>query len=227
MITLKVYSQDGQEMDPTTIDEQLLGGKVHVEALRQALLMYEANRRVGLANTKGVGDVNGSGQKMYRQKGTGRARAGQRRSPVRIGGGVAHGPHPKSWRQKMPVKVRRLALMSALLGKMQGDEVIVLDRLDLAAGKTREVAAVMRNLGVGGKFLLVTADCDKELVRCTRNIAGASISDVASLNAWGVVVPPRVIFLKDALERLSAQLTAWQEIGMRRRTPSAPAVAEE
>jgi large subunit ribosomal protein L4 len=210
MIELKVYSQDGRETDTISVDEALLGGEVRPALLRQALLMYEANDRVGLAATKSRGMVRGSTRKLYRQKGTGNARMGSRRQPVRVGGGTAHGPKPRSYRQSLPVKARRRALMSALLGKMQDGEVLVLEDLDLSEAKTRTVAGVLDRLGVEGRFLLVTAEHEPLVVRCTRNIAGAGVSEVRCLNARSVVVPRKVILLRAAVDRLLETLRTWQ-----------------
>lgn len=213
MIELKVYNTAGSQVDTVQIDEALLGGSVRRALLRQALVMYEANRRVGLARTKTRGEVAGSGRKLYRQKGTGNARMGMRRQPVRVGGGTAHGPKPKSWRQALPVKARRRALMSACLAKMLDGEVVVLDALDLSVAKTKTVAAMLKNLGVTGRVMVVTDGYEPLTVRCTRNIEGAKVSEVRCLNAWDVIVPKKVIFTRPAIERFVGQLKEWQEKG--------------
>jgi len=220
MITLDVYNSSGDKVDALQIDEQVFGGKVKHALLRQALIMYEANKHVGLASTKTKSEKRSSNQKLYRQKGTGRARAGRRRSPIRVGGGVAHGPRPRDFRQKLPAKAKKNALCSALLAKMLDGEVIVLDRIQLESQKTREIAQIVKNLGIDGSFLLVTPTYDPILVRCTRNIERSAISEMRSLNARIVIIPKKVVFLRTALESLVEMLLSWKEKGMKNRGPA-------
>ncbi len=198
---IAVHNMQGEVVDHVAVDEAALGGRPNLHLVRQAVLMYEANRRVGTADTKRRRDVTGSGRKPWRQKHTGRARHGDRQSPIWVGGGVAHGPHPRDYRQKMNKRARRQALQSAFLAKVLDDEVIALDKIDLPEPKTREVARVLRNLGAEGTCLIVLGQQDSVLWRCTRNIPGAAMLDWAQLNAYEIIRPRRVIFLVDALNR--------------------------
>jgi large subunit ribosomal protein L4 len=210
---IPVYSIAGQVIDHVAVDEVALGGVPNLDLIRQAVIMYEANRRVGTVKVKTRGDLQGSDRKPWRQKHTGRARQGTRNSPVWVGGGVAHGPRPRSYRQKMNRAARRRALYSAFLAKAQDGEVIAVDDLQLPEMKTREMAVILENLGADRTFLIVLADHDPELWRCTRNIQGSSMAAVRELNAYEMIRPRRVIFVLDALRNFLEE--AAREIGAR------------
>lgn len=201
---IPVYNMAGEEVDRIAVDEAALGGEPNLDLLRQAILMYEANRRVGTVKAKRVCDVRRTSAKPWRQKHTGRARQGDRRSPVWVGGGVAHGPVPRSYRKKMNKTMRRRALQSAFLAKAQDGEVMVIDSIDLPELKTKSVAAMLRNLGVARTFSIVLADHDADLWRCTRNIPGASMTRSCDLNAHSVIRPQKVVFTREAMEAFLA-----------------------
>src|SRR5512138_2441472 len=148
MIEVPVYNQDGQKVETMQVDEQLLGGEVNKSLLKQAIVMYHANQRQGTAKTKGRGEVAGSTRKLYKQKGTGNARTGGIRNPIKKGGGHAKQTLPTEWRQAMPVKARRLARNSAILAKIQSNEIRVVDKLALPEVKTKQVAKVFKALGI-------------------------------------------------------------------------------
>ena len=167
---IAVYSIAGQVVDHVTVDAAALGGKPNMALLRQAVLMYEANKRVGTAKVKTRSTVSGSGAKPWSQKHTGRARHGNRYSPIWVGGAVAHGPQPRDYRQRMPRAARRRALSSAFLAKVADGEVLAVDALELPEAKTKAMAAVLENLGVTRTCLIVVPEHDAELWRCTRNI---------------------------------------------------------
>jgi len=198
---IPVYNTAGQLVSHVTVDEAVLGDRPNMPLLRQALVMYEANRRVGTAKTKRRDDVRGSGAKPWRQKHTGRARHGSRYSPLWVGGATAHGPVPRDHRQKMPRAARRKALLSAFLAKGLDGRVLAVEGLVLPdAPKTKHVAAILKNLGVDRSFLLVITDHDADVWRCTRNIRGASLRTHKELNAYEVTRPQRVIFTLEALQ---------------------------
>lgn len=201
MISVPVYSQEGELIEELSLDEEDLGGCVRRELLRQAILSYEANQRSGNAKTKPRSEVAFSGAKPWPQKHTGRARAGSRSSPVWVGGGTAFGPQPRSFRKKMSRKMRAQALASALLAKVRDGEVRVLDSLELPMEKTREVRAMLDRLGVDGSFMVVLPDHDPVLWRCVRNIPGSSMRTVRELNAYEVVRPGMLLFTKEAWEK--------------------------
>ena len=146
MIEIPVYSQDGKQVDALSVDEQSLGGEVRPALLKQAYVMYHANRRQGSAATRGRSDKVGSTAKLYRQKGTGRARRGNIRTNLLRGGGVAFAKKPKNWRQAMPRKMRRLANRNALLAKVVDGEIKIVDQLKFEAPKTRAFAEAPRRL---------------------------------------------------------------------------------
>src|SRR5438309_11913845 len=148
MIEVPVFNQAGQEIEKVQVDEAKLGGEVRKELLKQALVMYHANQRQGSVRTLARGEVEGSTRKIFRQKGTGNARQGTIRQPVRKGGGHAKQKRPKDWRQALPKKARKLARNSALLSKFQSQEVRVLDKIELPEAKTKHVAAMYKALGI-------------------------------------------------------------------------------
>ncbi len=198
---IPVYSIAGQVIDHLAIDEAALGGRPNMELIRQAVLMYEANQRVGTARAKSRGEVSGSSSKPWPQKHTGRARQGDRKSPVWVGGGVAFPPRPRDYRQKMNKKARRKALDSAFLAKALDGEVMVLDRLELPQMKTTAMAAVLKALDVQRTCLVVLPQHDAELWRCTRNIRGAAMMPCSDLNAYDMIRPQRVIFTLEAVQQ--------------------------
>jgi large subunit ribosomal protein L4 len=202
---IPVYSTAGEVVSQFTVDEAALGGRPNMALVRQAILMFEANQRLGTAKAKRIGEIKRAGGKPWRQKHTGRARQGDRRSPIWVGGGAAHGPRPRDYRKKMPRTARRKAVCSAFLAKALDGEVIAVQDLQLPQPKTREMAAVLRNLGVQRSFLIVVPEHDAELWRCTRNIAGAAMMSCSDLNAYEMIRPSRVIFSLGALERFVAE----------------------
>ena len=202
MITVPLYNIEGMLLEEIEVDEARLGGSVNRDLLRQAILAFEANQRAGTAKAKGRGEVKHVDRKPWRQKGTGRARAGSRNSPLWRGGGVTFGPVPRDYTQKLNKKMRRGALRSALLAKLLDREVKLLDRLEPTEAKTREMARILRNLSVERTFLIVLPQHDAALWRCTRNILGAAVAVVGDLNPYQVVRARDVIILREAFDRL-------------------------
>ncbi|NLW51027.1 MAG: 50S ribosomal protein L4 [Candidatus Brocadiaceae bacterium] len=198
---IPVYNIAGQVVDHVSVDAAALGGKPNMALLRQALLMYEANKRVGTASVKTRSTVSGSGKKPWRQKHTGRARHGSRYSPIWVGGAVAHGPQPRDYRQRMPRNARRRALASAFLAKAIDGEVLAVDALELPEARTKAMASVLKNVGATRTCLIVLAEHDGDLWRCTRNIPGAAMCTCRELNAYDMVRPQRVVFTREALEQ--------------------------
>lgn len=213
---IPVYSVAGQVVDHVQVDEDALGGKPNMALVHQALVMYEANRRVGTSSAKRRSDVvpirpRGGGtahQRPWRQKHTGRARHGSRRSPIWVGGGVAHGPRPRDYRKKMTRAARRAALKSAFLAKAMDGEVMAVAELELPEPKTKQMAAILGNLGVQRSFVIVLPEHDADLWRCTRNIPGAAMTTYRELNAYEMIRPSRVVFALEALERFLQEASA-------------------
>ena len=200
MIELPVYDIEGQKTDSVEVDEARLGGRVNWKMLRQAVLTYEANRRVGTASAKKRSEVTGSNKKPWPQKGTGNARHGSRQSPLWVGGGVMFGPKPRDYRKKLSKNMKRQALLSAVLGKIQDDEALVTENLDLRMPKTREMARVLDNLGVDDSFLVVLPEPDARLWRCARNLPGSAMNGVENLNALEVLEHKYLLFTREGLD---------------------------
>jgi len=205
---IPVYNMAGEKVDRIAVDEAALGGKPNLDLIRQAVLTYEANQRVGTVGIKNRCTVSGSGRRAWSQKHTGRARHGSRRSPLWVGGAVAHGPQLRDHRKKLNKTMRRRALQSAFLAKAIDGEVLVVDHLELPELKTRAMAVVLKNLGVERTVLVVLPGHDAELWRCTRNIPGTAMAVFSDLNAYSVIRPREVLFTRQALEDFLAQVTA-------------------
>lgn len=199
MIEVPVYNQRGEEVEKLQVDESKLGGTVREALLKQALVMYHANQRQGTVRTKRRGEVEGSTRKLFRQKGTGNARMGTIRQPVRKGGGHAKQKLPKDWRLDMPRKARRLARNSALLAKLQSNDVRVVDSLTLEQPKTKLMAQVMKSLGIDRSCLLATREIDPMIQRAAGNLARTTLTTVAQLNAWDILRNRTLLLTKDGL----------------------------
>jgi len=204
MIEIPVYNQAGQEVEKFQLDESKLGGQVRLALLKQAIVMYHANQRQGTVRTLARGEVAGSTRKIYRQKGTGNARMGTIRQPVRKGGGHAKQKRPKDWRLAMPKKARRLARDSALLSKIQSSEIRVLDDIRLEQPKTREVARIFKALGISSSCLVALPQHDPIIERCSRNLARTRLTTVAQLNAWDILQNRLLLTTKAALQQMLA-----------------------
>ncbi|MBI4569469.1 MAG: 50S ribosomal protein L4 [Planctomycetes bacterium] len=155
--TIPVFTAEGAPAEPLTVPAGIFGGLVRVKALHQVVVMYEANRRVGTHSVKTRSEVARRRKKMYRQKGTGRARAGHRTSPLRVGGGIAHGPHPRDYSFTVPKKVRRAALAAALFSKVRDGEMRIVEKLEFAAPKTSTAAALLKKIDVAHAALVAFA----------------------------------------------------------------------
>ena len=202
MIDLPVYDRSGKEVETLTVDESLLGSKIRHALLKQALVMYHANKRVGTAATKNRALVAGSTRKLYKQKGTGNARMGTVRTNVRKGGGVAHRKYARDFSLDMPKKQRRLAAASALLAKLQSKDVVVVNDLNLDAPKTRNFTAILSNLKIDRTCLVMTKAFDDMVWRSARNVARVTVQPVAQMNAADVCRHFKVLFTKEAIQSL-------------------------
>ena len=198
VIDLAVYNRDGQEVDKLKVDESAFGGTVRYPLLKQAIVMYQASKRVGTAATKGRSMVAGSGRKLFRQKGTGRARVGNIRTGKRVGGGVAFSKVARDFSKRMPKKQRRLATDSAILAKLLSDNVVVVDELRFDRPRTRDFAEVLGNLEIERSCLVTISDYDDDLYRSARNIPGVAVMPVAGLNAGDICSRHKMLFTKEA-----------------------------
>lgn len=199
MMELTVYNRSGQEVDKLRVDETVLGGAVRYALLKQAIVMYQANRRQGTVKTKGRSEVAGSDKKLFRQKGTGNARVGNRRTGKRVGGGMTFAKVPRDFRQTMPRTQRRLARDSAVLAKLRKNQVVVVDGLGFEEPRTKEFAGVLKNLKIDRSCLVAVKEYDQNLYKSARNVQKVAVLPVADLNAGDICTHQRMLFTKDAL----------------------------
>ena len=204
MIEVPVFNQKGDKVDTLQVDEQKFGGEVNANLLKQALVMYHANQRQGTVQTRGRGMTAGSTRKMFRQKGTGNARTGGIRNPIKKGGGHAKHKIPKDWRQTMPKQARRAATKSAILAKLQSNDVKVVDSITLEAAKTKQVAQVFKALGLDRSVLFALPGRDETLERSARNLARTTLTTVDQLNAWDLLRNRTLLLTKAGVEKLLA-----------------------
>lgn len=199
MIELAVYNTDGQEVDSLRVDESALGGSVRYPLLKQAIVTYHANRRVGTAATRGRSIVIGSGRKLFRQKGTGFARAGNRRTGKRVGGGVTFAKVARDFSKRMPKKQRSLARDSAVLAKLLSNNVVVVDGLNFQRPHTRDFVAILSNLRIERSCLVAISSIDVNLYKSAKNIPEVAVVPVDELNAAEICSHHEMLFTKEAL----------------------------
>ncbi|TWT42251.1 50S ribosomal protein L4 [Phycisphaerae bacterium RAS1] len=208
MLNVPVLSETGEQIGSEAIDAALLGGKVRASLLKQALVMYHANQRQGNAVNKRKSDVEGSTRKLYKQKGTGRARRGAVRTPVMKGGGRAFAKKPREYRQAMPKQMRRLARDQAVLAKIQSSDACIVDGLIFDAPKTRRFAAMLHKVHADRGCVFATRGADAMLHRSGRNIPKIDVMDVAELNAQQILLRRKLIFTRDAFAAFRETLSA-------------------
>ena len=177
------------------------------QAVHDAVVAYQAAQRSGTANTKNVGEVSGTNKKPWRQKGTGRARAGSFQSPLWVGGGVVFGPRPRDFAKKISRKTRSLALRKALSERLKAGDVMVVDDLKLTSPKTKEFAGVISALELKGTTLIVSTASDRNLTLASRNLPAVALTTSDSLNTYDVLRPDKLLFTKSAFEKVEARLT--------------------
>jgi len=177
------------------------------QAVHDTVVAFMAGQRSGTACAKTMGEVNGTGKKPWRQKGTGRARAGSFASPLWRGGGVVHGPKPRDFSKKVNKKVAKLSLRKALSERLKAGDILVVDEFKLAAPKTKEFAGVLRNLGVdGGTVLVVVAGADDAIERASRNILGVGLATATTVNTYELLRYDKLVFTKEAFAKVEARL---------------------
>lgn len=205
-----VIGADGLQSGEVELDDRVFDIEVSDGAVYEALRNELANRRTGTAATKRRGQVRGGGRKPYRQKGTGRARAGSWRSPLRVGGGTTFGPQPRDYRYRIPRKVKRLAIRSVLTAKCRGDQLMVVDGVQSRSGRTRELAATLQALSPpqgrssGLTTVLVLASDDPLTKRAGRNLPSLRILSSRQLRVHELLYGDRVLLQREAVDRLNA-----------------------
>lgn len=198
MITVAIHNRDGKEIESLKVDEAVLGGRVRVALLKQAIVMYHANKRVGTAATKNRSMIEGSTRKIYQQKHTGNARMGTVRTNIRRGGGVAFAKLPRDFGRDMPKKQRRLARDSAILAKLQVGNVVVVDELKFEQPKTKDFVKVLGNLKIDRSCLVTISEPDQNLYMSARNVPKIAVIKVADLNAGDICNTQKMLFTKEA-----------------------------
>ncbi|WP_128896432.1 50S ribosomal protein L4 [Longirhabdus pacifica] len=201
MPKVALYNKTGAEVGEVALNDAVFGIEPNESVLYDAIVMQQASLRQGTHKVKGRSEVRGGGRKPWKQKGTGRARQGSIRSPQWVGGGVVFGPTPRSYAYKLPKKVRRLAIKSALSNKTVDNKVIVLDELLMSQPKTKEFSAILNSLKVERKALVVAAKYDENVDRSVRNIPGVKFISVEGLNVLDVVAHDQLIMTKEAAEK--------------------------
>jgi len=201
MVSLPIYNRTGQEVGTYEIDPAELAPEINRQLLHDAVVMYQANLRQGTFGSKGRSYVAGTTKKMYRQKGTGNARAGSRRSPIRRGGGHAFAKRPRDFGYRLPKQALRLATRMALAARIADNEVTLIDELSFGVPKTREMAAILKALKVDGRRLLVAvAAHDPNVHKSVRNLSEVSVLPVGELNALEVLRPRAVLMTRAAMD---------------------------
>ena len=206
-VTVQVLSQQNQAVGELTLPAAVFNGPVRRHLLYDVVRMQQANRRAGTAATKTRGFVSGGGKKPWRQKGTGRARAGSSRSPLWVGGATIFGPQPRDYSYRLPASARKAALRSALAAKVRDGKLMVLDKIELEAPKTKLFAQVMANLEVENA-LVVIAERDDALERAARNLPRIKVIRVAGANVYDLLRYDRLIVMRDAVAALEGRVGA-------------------
>lgn len=204
-----VYNMAGEEVDSIELPASIFEAKINRDLMHQALVRQMANKRLGTHKAKGRSEVSRTTAKAYRQKGTGRARHGSRRAPIFVGGGVAHGPQPRSYTKDMPRKMRRAALRSALSVKASNGDIVVLDEIHMDMPKTKEMAALVQRLVDGQSTLLLLAAHNENVERSARNIPTVKTLRAGYLNIRDLLGYDKIVLPLAALEAITSFLD-WQ-----------------
>ena len=202
MAALDVYNRSGDTLKQRELSDAFVNADVNEAVIHQCVVAHLANQRRGTASTKTRSEVRGSGKKLYRQKGTGRARVGDAQSPIRVHGGVAFGPKPRSYRQRTPKKVRQLGLHSALVDKFQNDDCILIEDFTLGSPRTKEIVQVLGNLGLTDKVLFVLGQPELNIYLSVRNIPNVNSCVWNALNIYDVLWHDKIVFTESAAEKL-------------------------
>jgi large subunit ribosomal protein L4 len=203
---LTVKDTNGNQQGELEVKFELVEGGRGTQAVHDTVVAYRAAQRMGTACTKTAGEVSGSNKKPWRQKGTGRARAGSHQSPLWVGGGVVFGPKPRDFRKKVNAKTRQLALRKALSERLKAGDVQVIAELKLSSPKTKGFTAILSKLDVKGTTLVVDSAIDNNVRLASRNVEGVEVATADNLNTYQVLRPNKLVLTKSAFEKLEARL---------------------
>jgi large subunit ribosomal protein L4 len=201
MSEVNLINKENKSVGKVELPDDIFGVKVNKELLYEVVHNHLANKRQGNAATKTKGLVSGGGKKPYKQKGTGRARAGSNRSPLWRGGGTIFGPQPRDYSYKLPKKAKWLALSSALAAKFKDNEVVIIDNFSIAEPKTKAVMSMLKGMGLNN-VLIIVPEKNMNLELAVRNIPGVNIARVSELNVYSILAHKKLLIIKDAIERL-------------------------
>jgi len=199
---LDILNVSGQRVGEIELNDNIFGIEVNQHVLYEAVKNYLANQRQGTQAAKTRSEVRGGGRKPFRQKGTGRARQGSIRAPQWIGGGVVFAPKPRDYSYKLPKKVKKLAMKSALSSKVQNGEIIVLDELTMDAPKTKDMVNILKNINASKKALIVLSDKNENVIKSARNIKGTNTTIVNNLNVYDILNSGTFVITKDAVNKI-------------------------
>ncbi|MBC8552194.1 MAG: 50S ribosomal protein L4 [Nitrospira sp.] len=202
MLNVDVINKENKSVGSTELPEDIFGVEIKKAMLHEVVRNHLANKRQGNASTKTKGNVRGGGRKPFKQKGTGRARAGSTRSPLWKGGGTVFGPHPRDYSYKLPKKVKWQALNIALASKLSDGKVMVIEELNVSAPKTSEVFGMLKGLGIQRSVLMIIPEKNINLELAARNLPGVGIARVDQLNVYSILSHEKLLISKDAIERM-------------------------
>ena len=201
MVEMNIHTIDGKKIGEIELDNNLFDAKINKHVVHQIVKRYLAGKRRGTASTKNRSEVSGGGKKPWKQKGTGRARAGSIRSPLWVGGGVIFGPENRDYSYPIPKKMRLVALKSILSDKAKNNNIIILDDLELKEGKTKEIISIFNNLNLEGNKVLIVIDKEDELIkRAVSNLEGIMVITANKINTYELINYKKIIITKDALK---------------------------
>src|SRR5579859_5378408 len=203
---LTIKDTKGNNQGELVVKFPLIEDGKGTQAVHDVVVAYRAAQRMGTACTKNVGEVAGSNKKPWRQKGTGRARAGSNQSPLWPGGGVVFGPRPRDFSKKVSKKTKQLALRKALSERIKAGDVVVVNDLKLGSPKTKDFVGVMAKLDLKGSMLLVSEGTDKNLMLASRNVPNVALATSDSLNTYDVLRPAKLLFTRGAFEKVESRL---------------------
>ena len=206
MSDLSVHNIKGENIGEVSLRDSIFNTKVNKYLVHQAVKRYLANRRRGTASTKNRSEVRGGGAKPWKQKGTGRARAGTNSSPIWVGGGIVFGPTPRDYSFSLPKKMKVAALKSALSNKLENKEIIIIDKLSLKENKTSKMVEILKNLQAFKKPLIITEKEDNIIALSVRNIKGVQVLPVSKINTYDLINHKKIIITKKALKKIEEVL---------------------
>ncbi len=209
-MNIDVYSQEGEKIDNIELDERVFDGKVKEALMHQAIVTFLANQREGLASSKTRGEVRGGGRKPWRQKGTGRARSGSRRSPLWHGGGITFGPKPRSYHKKMPQKMRIAALKSALNAKVIDGEILIVNNISLKDHKTKALSEILNKFKLNGLKITLAVDIiNGNLKLAARNIDNLYLEKAGELNAYTALDCNKLLLTINSIKAVENRIKKW------------------